>query len=185
MYWSQRLDGVAIVRRDDRQLSKGMGLETIDGTFARFAVQSPISDLIKPLTPLAVHVMEIKRVLMNALQRHVPQTRQHPRQIFANRHLQPSAGLDHRKHRGHLWPRLASCNPRVAEKPPLEDKRGRSSGYIGADRGAGSCSSLRLPSRFSSNQRDFWSTELRPSLLMRRDSAARTSSSALFILATM
>src|SRR5215831_2280228 len=47
------------------------------------------------------------------------------------------------------------------------------------------CSSFRFSSRFSSSQRDFFSTGARPSRAMRRASPARTSSSALFILATM
>jgi hypothetical protein len=37
-------------------------LETIDGTLSRFAVQSPIGDLIEPLTPLAVHVVEVEKI---------------------------------------------------------------------------------------------------------------------------
>jgi hypothetical protein len=59
---NQRLDGVAIIRRDDRQTSEGIGLETIDGTLSRFAVQAPIGDLIEPLTRLAVHIVEVEEI---------------------------------------------------------------------------------------------------------------------------
>jgi hypothetical protein len=58
----QRFDGVAIIRRDDRQTSECIGLETIDRALSRFAVQSPIVDLIEPLTRLAVHVVEGKEI---------------------------------------------------------------------------------------------------------------------------
>jgi hypothetical protein len=37
-------------------------LETIGWTLSRFAVQSPIGDLIEPLTPLAVHVVEVEEI---------------------------------------------------------------------------------------------------------------------------
>ena len=62
VFVNQRLDGVAIIRRDDRQTSEGIGLETIDGALSRFAVQSPIGDLIEPLTRLAVHVVEVEEI---------------------------------------------------------------------------------------------------------------------------
>src|ERR1035437_2972054 len=62
VFVDQRLDGVAIIRCDDRQTAEGIGLKTIDGTLSRFAVQSPIGDLIEPLTPLAVHVVEVEKI---------------------------------------------------------------------------------------------------------------------------
>jgi hypothetical protein len=37
-------------------------LEAIDWTLSRFAVQSPIGDLIKPFTALAVHVVEVEKI---------------------------------------------------------------------------------------------------------------------------
>ena len=46
------------------------------------------------------------------------------------------------------------------------------------------CSTFRFSSRLSRSQRDFLSSGVRPSLAMRRDSPARTSSLALFIFAT-
>jgi hypothetical protein len=45
--------------------------------------------------------------------------------------------------------------------------------------------SFRFSSRLSRSQRDFFSSGVRPSLAMRRDSPARTSSRALFIFATI
>ncbi len=38
IFVDQRRDGVAIIRCNGRQTSKGVGLETIDGTLSRFAV---------------------------------------------------------------------------------------------------------------------------------------------------
>ena len=62
IFVDQRLDGVAIIRRDDRQTSESIGLETIDGTLSRFAVQAPIGDLIEPFTRLAVHIVEVEEI---------------------------------------------------------------------------------------------------------------------------
>src|ERR1700684_3930146 len=62
VFVDQRLDGVAIIRCDDRQTSEGVGLEAIDWTLSRFAVQSPVGDRIQPLTPLAVHVAEVEEI---------------------------------------------------------------------------------------------------------------------------
>src|SRR5438045_2401823 len=59
---NQRLDGVSIIRRDGRQTSEGIGLETIDWALSRFAVQSPIGDLIEPFTRLAVHIVEVEEI---------------------------------------------------------------------------------------------------------------------------
>ncbi len=62
VFVNQRLDGVAIIRRDDRQTSESIGLETIDWALSRFAVQSPVGDLIEPLTRLAVYVVEVEEI---------------------------------------------------------------------------------------------------------------------------
>ena len=62
VFVNQRLDGVAIVRRDDRQTSEGIGLETIDWALSRFAVQAPVGDLIEPFTCLAVHIVEVEEI---------------------------------------------------------------------------------------------------------------------------
>src|SRR5205085_8199620 len=62
VFVNQRLDGVAIIRCDDRQTSEGIGLETIDGTLSRLAVHSPICDLIEPFTRLAVHIVEVEEI---------------------------------------------------------------------------------------------------------------------------
>ena len=62
VFVNQRLDGVAIILRNDRQRAEGIGLETIDGALSRFAVQSPVGDLVEPLTRLAVHVVEIEEL---------------------------------------------------------------------------------------------------------------------------
>jgi hypothetical protein len=37
-------------------------LETIDGALSRFAVQSPIGDLINPFTRLTVHIVEVEEI---------------------------------------------------------------------------------------------------------------------------
>jgi hypothetical protein len=47
------------------------------------------------------------------------------------------------------------------------------------------CSFFRFSTRLSRSQRDFFSSGVRPSLAIRRDSPARTSSRALFIFATI
>ena len=45
IFVDQRLDGVAIIIRDDRQRAEGIGLEAIDGSLSGFTVESPIGDL--------------------------------------------------------------------------------------------------------------------------------------------
>ena len=59
---AQGLDGVALIRCDVRQSPKGVRLETIAWPLSRFAVQSPIGDLIEPLTSLAVHIVEVEKI---------------------------------------------------------------------------------------------------------------------------
>ena len=62
VFVNQRLNGVAIIRRDDRQASESIGLETIDRALSCFAVQAPVGDLIEPLTRLAVHVVDVQEI---------------------------------------------------------------------------------------------------------------------------
>ena len=57
--------------------------------------------------------------------------------------------------------------------------------YRSRSRSRKRCSSFRFSSRLSRSHRDFLSRGVRPSLAMRRDSPARTSSRALFIFATI
>jgi hypothetical protein len=63
---NQRLDGVAIIRRDDRQTSEGIGLETIDWTLSRAPVGLLIIGMLgAPLLPAVQHHLGIHRVNLN------------------------------------------------------------------------------------------------------------------------
>jgi hypothetical protein len=62
VFVGERLHFVAIVIGNDRQGAQSTGLESIDGSLARLAVLSLVSDFRQPLTRLAVHVMQVSEV---------------------------------------------------------------------------------------------------------------------------
>ena len=62
VFVDERLHLVAIVIGDDRQGAQSIGLESIDGSLARFAVLSLVGDFGQPLPRLAIHVMQIGEV---------------------------------------------------------------------------------------------------------------------------
>src|SRR5215813_4993017 len=62
VFMDQRLDGVAVVRCDDRQRTERTRLEAVDRSLTRFPVHTLIGGLIEPFARLAVHIMEIGKV---------------------------------------------------------------------------------------------------------------------------
>jgi hypothetical protein len=55
----ERHHRIAMVVRNDRKWTQGIGLKSIDGALACFAVQSLIGDFGEPLPGLAVHIMQV------------------------------------------------------------------------------------------------------------------------------
>jgi hypothetical protein len=59
IFVDESFHGIAIVVRNDRQRTQGIGLESIDGALTGFAVQSLVGDFRQPVPRLAIHIMQI------------------------------------------------------------------------------------------------------------------------------
>jgi hypothetical protein len=55
----ESLDRVAVIVRDDRQRTQGLGLKSVDGALPRFPVLSLVGGFGEPLPRLAVDIVQI------------------------------------------------------------------------------------------------------------------------------